>query len=185
MPAFLGMIPWGKLIMAALFAAMGAYIAHKVDTLYYTAKVAHVETQLADEKAARADDVRKALVWATEKQREYDDLAIHAAQTDTELQTKIARDAEERARQLAAMGPRVLVRGCLTYEFVRQLDAAVIANGPASALRLPSGKSSDTCAPVTAVDVVRWLLGIIETARANGQQLDDLIAFVRAAQAAR
>jgi hypothetical protein len=79
----------------------------------------------------------------------------------------------------------VLVRGCITYEFVRQLDSAIKSSGAASTLPLPAGKSADACAPVDAVAVVRWLLGIVEIAQANGQQLNDLIAFFRSAQALR
>jgi hypothetical protein len=174
-------LPWGKIIMVVLLMAAGAYVAHHWDK----GVIEHQKGLLVAEKLAHQKAVSDALVWATEKQKVYDNEAIKSARLDADQQRALASDASERARALAAIPPRVLVRGCITYEFVRHLDAAIVAHGPASALPLPAGKPSDTCAPVDAVTVVRWLLGIVETAQANGQQLNDLIAFFRSTQAAR
>jgi hypothetical protein len=181
MGALAGMIPWGKI--AALVGAMlvGGFLMHKLDK----GVIEHKNVEIAQLKLDHQKAVNDALVWATEKQKDYDHAAIQAAQTDATRQQQLASDASDRARALASVPPRVLVRGCITYEFVRQLDAAIKSSGAASTLPLPAGKSADACAPVDAVAVVRWLLGIVEIAQANGQQLNDLIAFFRSAQALR
>ena len=179
--SFLTELPWGKILMAVLLMAAGAYVAHHWDK----GVIEHVKGELIAEKLAHQKAVNEALVWATEKQKVYDNAAIQSARQDAERQQQLTLDASERVRALQAVPPRVLVRGCVTYEFVRHLDAAIVAHGPASALPLPTGKPSDACAPVDAVTVVRWLLGIVETAQANGQQLNDLIGYFKTTQAAR
>lgn len=176
MPVF----SWLKIAAIVGFMFLGGLIAHQFDK----GEINHQRGLVTAEKLAREKDVKEALIWSTQKQKVYDDEAIHAARQDADAQRQLAADANERVRALASIPPRVLVRGCLSYEFVRQLDAA-ITHRAASALPLPAGKPNDACAPVDAVTVVRWLLGVVETAQANGQQLDDLRAFFRAAQAAR
>jgi hypothetical protein len=174
-------LDYAKIAVLVITAAAGAFVAHKLDL----GKINHLKTEIVQLKLDHEVAVRKALEWATAKQKDYDREAIAAAQNDARRQSDLAADANERVRALASIPPRVLVRGCLTYEFVRQLDAAIVASGAASALPLPAGKSADACAPVDAPHVVQWLLGIVDTAKRNGAQLDGLIAFFRAAQAQR
>lgn len=169
--------------IAVLVGAMllGGFLMHKFDD----GVIQHKNTEIAQLKLDHQKAVNDALVWATEKQKVYDNAAIQSARQDAARQRELAADANERVRALLSIPPRVLVRGCITYEFVRQLDSAIKSSGAASTLSLPTGKSADACAPVDAVAVVRWLLGIVEIAQANGQQLNDLIAFFRSAQALR
>jgi hypothetical protein len=181
MGALAGMIPWGKIIAAVLLMIAGGVVAHKFDL----GEINHQKRLVVEGKLAHEKAVADALVWATEKQKVYDNAAIQSARQDAERQQQLAAAAHRAVTDLQSIPPRVLVRGCITYEFVRQLDSAIKSSGAASTLPLPAGKSADACAPVDAVAVVRWLLGIVEIAQANGQQLNDLIAFFRSAQALR
>jgi hypothetical protein len=174
-------LDYAKIAVLVITAAAGAFVAHKLDL----GKINHLKTEIVQLKLDHEVAVRKALEWATAKQKDYDREAIAAAQTDARRQQELAADLSDRLRAIQGIAPRVLVRGCITYEFVRQLDAAIVASGAASALPLPAGKSADACAPVDAPHVVQWLLGVIETAKQNGTQLDSLIAYIRRAQALR
>lgn len=176
--------------IAVLVGAMvaGGLLVHQLDkgTIeHQKGLVEHQKGLVTEEKLKHETAVREALVWATQKQRSYDDVAITVARTDAARQQDLASDASERVRALQSIQPRTLVRGCITYEFVRHLDAAIIATGAASALPIPAGKHNDTCAPVDAVAVERWILGIIASHQMNAQQLTDLQGFIRQTQALR
>lgn len=170
---------WARIAAALFFAAFGAYVAHRWDG----AIIEHQKGLVTAEKLGREKDVKDALIWAADQQRKFDNAALQSAQRERDAQAQIAKSAGDRLAELRGH-ERDLVRGCLTYEFVRHLDAA-ISDRPASALPIPGGKSADACAPVDAAAVERWLLGIIANCQANAAQLDNLIAFFRDAQAKR
>lgn len=156
----------------------GGFVMHKFDL----GKIEHQKGLVTAEKLKNEKAVRDALEWGMNKQREYDDAAIQSARQYAEAESNRAASYERRLADIPA--PTVLVRGCLTYEFVRQLDAA-ISYREASSLPLPTGKRNDACAPVDALAVARWLLGLIDTAQHNASQLTSLQAFIRSAQALR
>lgn len=173
-------IPWLKIAGLVALMLIGGLIMHKFDL----GKIEHLRGEVTAEKLKLETAKKEALVWATEKQRTYDEIAIQTARKDATALRQVADAATKRAHDLASIPPRVLVRGCITYEFVRHLDAAITGRAP-SALPQPAGKPNDACAPTDAVTVVRWLLGVIEVAEVRGERLGALQAFVRAAQAAR
>jgi hypothetical protein len=76
MGALAGMIPWGKI--AALVGAMlvGGFLMHKLDK----GVIEHKNVEIAQLKLDHQKAVNDALVWATEKQKVYDNAAVQSAQ---------------------------------------------------------------------------------------------------------
>jgi hypothetical protein len=76
--------------------------------------------------------------------------------------------------------PRYVTKdqACITYGFIRVLDAAAHGVDPAT-LNLPAGKSDGTCAPLEPAVVASKLVANITAAKLNAEQLDALSAVVR------
>jgi hypothetical protein len=155
-------------------AVVGAVIVtHKVDK----GTIEHLKAQHLTEQ-------KQALEWGMNKQKEYDNAAIASAEKYAQAEAERADAASERVRSLGSVPPRVLVRGCITTEFVRVLDDA-ITYGKVRAVPKSPGVADATCAPVDATSVARWLLGIIDAAEHNAGQLTALQQFIRDAQRLR
>lgn len=69
--------------------------------------------------------------------------------------------------------------GCITFGFLRSLDAAGLGVDPAG-VELPPGQSDDACAPLSAADYAAAIGDRFSDARANAEQLDALEADVKA-----
>lgn len=162
-----------RLAVLAVAIVGTAIVTHKVDqgTIEHL-KAEHILAQ------------KQALEWGMSKQKEYDDAALKSAEHYADAERDRANGYEHRLAELSRIPASVLVRGCLTYEFVRTLDAA-ISNRAVQSLPLPAGKSNDACAPVDAAVVARWLVGLIDTGQHNASQLTQLQAFIRQAQRLR
>lgn len=69
--------------------------------------------------------------------------------------------------------------GCITYGFLRHLDAAGLGLDP-SDVGSPAGQPDDACAPLSPRDAAATIGDRLTDARANAEQLDALIADVKA-----
>lgn len=69
--------------------------------------------------------------------------------------------------------------GCITYGFLRSLDAAGLGVDQAD-LGVPAGQPDDACAPLSAADAAAAIGDRLSDARANAEQLNSLEADVRA-----
>lgn len=72
---------------------------------------------------------------------------------------------------------------CIPWSVVRVHDAAVLGVDP-STLSLPAGATDDSCSTVTAADLMAGIADNYAAARANAQQLNDLIADASAREKA-
>lgn len=165
-----------KAIIAAvlLFAAAagGFTVAKRLDAASYA------RLQLAQTQKANAD-----LAAALAKQRAYDQAAIQAAQTEAQRQAAIARAALDRKQEVQVhVITRYISAKCVPYGFIRVLDAAAL-NAGAGTLSLPTGKSDDTCAPITWDDLANAIIDNYTLAHENAEQLNSLIAFIRQMEA--
>ena len=143
----------------------GAILMHKIDNARYEA------LQL---QYARAQ--QQAIAAAQAEQKRLDDIALAAAQSEAATQAAMTARAK---RQLLEIRRHVTDRPCVSFGLVRVLDAAV--HGVlADTLALPAGKSDDTCAPVDAATLARSISDNYAAARANAEQLNALIAVLRA-----
>lgn len=160
-------IKLGLLTAWTLAVMLGAaVITHKVDNARYEALELKYKTAEAEGlKAAAAE------------QAKIDEIARQAAQADAEGQRQLADSLRV---QLAEVPVHVSVKRipCVSYGFIRVLDAAVLRT-TASGLRLPAGGADDACAPVTADTVAKSVVENFGACNANADQLDRLIGVNR------
>lgn len=146
---------------------IGAWTTHQIDGNQYKAlELSYQQAQI------------KAVQQAQEEQRKLDAIAVAAAQKEAQTQANLTAKAK---RQLAEVSKHVNNKPCVTYGLVRVVDSAV--HGVlADQLKLPAGKSDDTCAPISAADLARSIVDNYNTANANKEQLNALISTLRAMQ---
>lgn len=139
-------------------------------------------------KAAQAQAVADASSAAFKEQRSIDARNWSAAAAEVTAQGSIAQNTRTITKEVTQYvhdyvpvpGPTQTVTvGCITYGFVRVLDAAVFGVDPAS-LPLASGQSDDACTSIDAAALARAIVGNYGIARSNAEQLDALIAAVKA-----
>jgi len=156
-------------LLAGLFAAgtaLGAYFTHKIDNSRYLAlELSYAKAQEVAEDAART------------QQKHLDDIATEAARREATAQ---ATRAEVARRQLAEVRNNVAKNASsLRLGFIRLLVAG--SRGvPVDALVFPAGKSANSRQGYNDADVATAVLGSLQACRANGAQLDALIAALRA-----
>lgn len=153
---------------ALLAAVLGsAVVTHKVDNSRYEA------LQIKIEKAHE-----KALDDAIALQQKEDQINVEQAQAYAAEQQRLATSA---AQQLKEVEAHVKANGshCVTWGLVRVLDSAATRRAVAE-MPAPAGKSDDACAPTDAIALARNVVGNYYTAHANADQLNALIADVRA-----
>ena len=128
-------------------------------------------------KAQYAQQLATATAQAAAEQKRNDDAALAVAQSQALAQDKIATSIKG---VLASVPVHVTVKvmPCISYGFIRVLDAAILGVSPES-LSLPPGKSDDTCSALTAPIVAAAIIANYGTARANAEQLNALIALLR------
>ena len=125
----------------------------------------------------------KAVAAAQAEQHRLDSIATEAAQREAANQSSLASAAQARLEEVQShVAPlshaRAMQPGCVTFGFIRVLDAA-IHGVTAASLRLPAGGADDACAPVDAATVARSIVRNFAAAAANAEQLDALIAVNR------
>lgn len=154
------------LIAGVLGFSSGMMLMHKIEVgKYEKLELSYKDAQI------------KAVEQAQEDQKALDNVALNAAQREAATQAALTARAKQ---QLAEVSKHVKTNptGCVTYGFVRVLDGAV--HGVlAERLALPAGKSDDACTNLNAADVARSVVDNYNTAEANRQQLDALIAVLR------
>lgn len=117
---------------------------------------------------------------AVVQQKAQSDLALKSAVTEASAQERIVTQTRTVIKEVPTyVTPAQDARGCVTYGLVRVLDAASQGVGPAD-LGLPAGQSDDACSPLKASDLAAGVAENFGIARQNAQQLDGLIADVRA-----
>jgi hypothetical protein len=163
----------GLLTMLAVIAGLtgfGAFEMHKIDEgKYQTFVAAQAKAQAAAEEKAAAT------------QKQVDDTALAAAGMETAAQTALTTNLHEELANVPIV--KTVAINCVPYGFVRVLDAA--ASGRALAgLALPAGKSDDACAPFDWNAVARSIVSNYFTARANAEQLNQLVTLLQDEQKA-
>lgn len=144
----------------------------------------YAEAQTKAVEAAQAKQQALDKVQTEEAERAAAEQAATAANIAKQL-TEVRKHVHYLStKAVQHVGRPVRVVGCITYGLVRVLDAAVLGS-VAERLRLPSGQSDDSCAPITAVDLAESVASNYGTARLNAQQLDGLIRSERELQAVR
>lgn len=152
--------------LAAAFAG-GFVLEHRLASAKYSA----LELSYAQAQA-------KAVAAAQAKQAQLDAIAAEAATQEARHQEAIASAT---AAQLREVKRHVKADShCVSWGLVRVLDAAVYGVN-ADRLVLPAGKLDDTCAPFNSDELARAVVKNYGTARANADQLNSLIAALRAA----
>ena len=152
------------LVAALLFAfAAGAFVTHRLDTLSAKAKEAEqAEQNLAIWKQAYAKGQASAKAIAAHEaanSAQQNSLEAHAIAVIKEVPNHVKESP---------------VKSCISYGFVRVLDAEVNGVLPEQ-LNLPDGKSDDDCAPLSAAAVASGIISNFKIAKQNEQQLNELI----------
>lgn len=167
-----------KLVAYALAALVlfgaGYRLAYKIDQGKYETLVATV-----------AQATVKAQAEAAAKQKQYDTLALSAAQSDRDEQAARATQAEAQLREVGNhVSVQTITRTCVPYGLYRVLSAA--SHGRlASDLPLPTGKSDAACSPVDWTALAAGVVADDYNAAANAGQLNSLTGFIRKAQAVK
>jgi hypothetical protein len=156
------------LIVSLLVGGVGSgLVVHKIDEAKYAqleAKYAKAESEALKQAEALRQQyeqkrVDEAVAWESQKQ-------------GLMQQSRAANQKVERYVKNSA-------GSCITYGALRLLDGEGILGSGAERLPLPSGKSDDSCAPITAVVFHRTLVNDLASCRQNSAQLNALIASVR------
>lgn len=169
----LGSLPmlFGITALVSLLVGGGGagFVVHKMDAASY----ARLETKVAN---AEAEALKQAEVLRQKyEQKRLDEAVAWEAQRQGLLsQSRAANQKVERYVKNSA-------GSCITYGALRLLDGEGILGSGAERLPLPSGKSNDSCAPISAVVFHRTLVNDLTSCRANAAQLNALIASVRPA----
>ncbi len=161
-----------KAIILAVAMAGAAFAAgiltHKVDNArYLTLEMSYAKAQEAAEAAARAE------------QQRLDGIATAAAEREAQAQTALADTARRQLNEVRAHVKKSAA--CVRVGLVRVLVAG--SRGVlADSLPLPAGLIDDACSGYSNVDVASAIVGSLASARANSEQLDALIQFLRDAR---
>ena len=127
------------------FLALGLFLAGLVAGGIGMRQIDNARYEALELQVSQAHE--KALEQAVATQRAIDDRKLEQAQTETLNQATIAGQVRAQLREVQKhVQKRLGPRGCITYGFVRVLDAAALGVSPDS-LPLPAGKSDDSCAP--------------------------------------
>lgn len=160
-----------QLIVALGLVAGTAFVTHRVD------EVARLDLLNQYQRQQTA-----AVQAAKDLQKKQDDVALTTAVHEATAQQKIVTQTVTIRQEVPKYVTRTLTKhdsvACVSYGFVRVLDAAALGVDPAD-LPLPAGKSNDSC---TALDPVALATAIADNygiTRQNAQQLDDLEDYVR------
>lgn len=161
-----------SLVVILALGAASVYAAH-VATEIGNGKLATVEAADATAQAAavsKAAAIQKAQDALSLKDQAHESAAQVRIVTRTQTITKevptyvtVAQDA----------------RGCITYGLVRLHDAAALGVDPGT-LQLPAGKSDDDCTSLKASDLAAGIVSNYGVAHQNAEQLNALIADVKA-----
>lgn len=152
------------MIAAAIFIA-GATVAHKID------KAQLLTLQLSYAKAQQTA-VEKAMA----EQSVEDKIALDAAVTEAQAQQKIVTQTVTLTKTVDHYVKDDST--CITWGLVRLLNAASQGGDP-NTVPIPTGKSDDACAPVSARALAANVVGNYAAARANAEQLNALEATIR------
>lgn len=127
-------------------------------------------------KVAVVAEHARAVEMAVAEQKRLDGISLAAAKREATAQAAVGADTR---RVLGTVQAHVKeLAHCIPLGFVRVLDAAAHGQNP-DALILPAGKSDDACSAFRWADLARSIVANYGTARANGEQLDALIAALR------
>jgi hypothetical protein len=163
----LSIIAWRWILyglLAATIAGTAAWVVHTWDT----GRAAVVEVKAIQHTSA----VQTKAVAKADKA---------AAATEAKAQAAIAVQTRVIHERIPTY---VTVRTpCIPWSVVRVHDAAVLGVDP-STLSLPAGQSNDACSDVAPAAFLGTLTDNYAAARANAQQLDDLIADASAREKA-
>lgn len=159
-------------VVALLAFGSGMRLEHQIATgRYAKLEKSYAEAQIRALEAARREQER------------LDNVATAAARREAAHQSRLADQARRALLEVKRHVKNVPV-GCVTYGFIRVLDAAVFGVS-ADSLPLPTGKSDGSCAPVAPVDLARSIADNYATARANAEQLGALAAWAEAIKPGR
>jgi len=165
---------WGTVIaFVAVFAAGGVaagWTVHKIDNGSYQTLVAAQQHSLvlATQKAAAI-------------QKATDAVSLDAAVAEAKAQQQIVIQHEFTTYEVIRHVP--VRTACISYGVVRLLVAAGVGADPSN-LNTAAGKPDGACAPVDARAFVASLLDAFYGAKANGEQLNALNAWLSKVEAA-
>lgn len=162
-----------KLAIAAaafLVTAFGAgYAVHRFDDVRYLA----LETKYSAAEGEAKDAQLAKLKAIADKG---DAIANTSAIKQIQIVTRTITNLQEVTRYVHDTH----TVGCITYGFVRVLDAQVLGVAAAD-LPLAAGITDDTCAPVDPVALASSIVANYGAAKANAEQLNSLAAIGQSA----
>lgn len=158
-------------LLAIILVAIGAAGGSLATNLHWQAKWdKHIAADAKAETKAvvKASDQKQAQVTAGNK------VSAKATVTDRKVQdqiTEVIKDVPKHVPPSSDPGR------CVTYGFVRTIDAAILGVRP-SELQLPAGKSDTDCSPLEASAVATGIVENVGIARQNAVQLNALIDYL-------
>jgi hypothetical protein len=171
------MFPLPQTLPIKLALALGFAVLMSAGTgwvVYRVEHAAYLALQLKDAKALTA-----AVAAAAAKARGITAANWQASLAESESQNHIVVVTKRILQEVPAyVTPAQDAVGCITFGFVRVLNAAANGVDPAS-LSLPAGESDDTCTGLAVSAVAATLADAYGTSRQNSEQLDSLIASIR------
>jgi hypothetical protein len=170
MPIQYKLIAWLLIYLAGV--ASGSFVVHKMDMASYNKlKADYAQAEVAAAK----------IEW--DKQREADQAASAAVAARAASQERLAGALQQRLAEVQRH-EKTLMRGCVTYDFVRQLRL-YIRNLPGESLAFPSGKSGGDCAPISGLQLGRAIITNLAIGRDNADRYNQLSAWARSIEAMR
>jgi len=155
-------LPIGSGLIGAIAAG---WLVHKIDT-----------ATLNDYKLAQARVQSKAVADAIDLERKQAAIALNAAVAEAEAQEKIIVETETIVKEVVRHVKDV--PNCPTFGVVRIYNASLSGAGVDS-FPIPTGKSDDSSAGITTDSFAQSLAINNGRCRANSQQLNALIDYVR------
>lgn len=162
-------IKWGAIGLGALALLAGGFYSG------YRWELGKYETLVAADAIAKYDAVFAALKTEQAIAAKNQTAAVAAAQA----QQRIVTQTVTVTKRIPTYVHDTISCPGLTVGLARVLRGAADGTDPAS-LSLAPGQSDDSCSDVTPSEVAGWFAGYALAARANTQQLSDLIAAVKA-----
>lgn len=163
-------VPYNYITAAAValaIAGAGAYGGYRFELGSY-------ETL----KASYAQAATKAVQKAAVQQKTIDVSNQVKAVADTAAQAQIGATAKIITKEIPIYVHDKISCPSLTVGLARSLYASASGSDAAS-LSLAAGQSDDDCSDATPTEVAGWFNSYASAARANAQQLNDLVASVK------
>lgn len=167
--------------MTKLYILLAVFLAGVLSGSVATRKIDNGRFYKLKSDYAQAEVLAAKKAW--DQQHAADAVTAQAVEARALSSEKLASALQKRLAKVE-IHEKDLMRGCVTYEFVRQLRAYIRAESD-DALALPAGKSPRDCAPISGLRLERRIIENLAIGRDAGDRFNKLSAWARSIEAMR